>query len=54
MIDRENLTANDKKRQLDELQAKLKSLPEPVKFPPNIDLVVKNYDKINAAMPPVQ
>jgi hypothetical protein len=36
------------------LQSKLKSLPEPVKFPANIDLVVKNYDKINAAMPPVQ
>jgi hypothetical protein len=53
-IDSENLAANDKKRQLDELQSKLKSLPEPVKFPANIDLVVKNYDKINAAMPPVQ
>ena len=54
LIDSENLAANDKKRQLDELQAKLKSLPEPVKFPANIDLVVKNYDKINAAMPPLQ
>ena len=54
LIDGENLAANDKKRQLDELQSKLKSLPEPVKFPANIDLVVKNYDKINAAMPPVQ
>ena len=54
LIDSENLAANDKKRQLDELQAKLKSLPEPVKFPTNIDLVVKNYDKINAAMPPIQ
>src|SRR6476659_5491697 len=53
-IDSENLAANDKKRQLDELQAKLKSLPEPIKFPDNIDLVMKNYDKINAAMPPVQ
>ena len=53
-IDSENLAANDKKRQLEELQSKLKSLPEPVKFPANIDLVVKNYDKINAAMPPVQ
>ena len=53
-IDNENLAANDKKGQLDELQSKLKSLPEPVKFPANIDLVVKNYDKINAAMPPVQ
>jgi len=54
LIDGENLSANDKKRQLDELQSKLKSLPEPVKFPANIDLVEKNYDKINAAMPPVQ
>ena len=53
MIDSENLAANDKKRQLEELQSKLKSLPEPVKFPANIDLVVKNYGKINAAMPPV-
>jgi hypothetical protein len=53
-IDSENLASNDKKRQLDELQSKLKSPPEPVKFPANVDLVVKNYDKINAAMPPVQ
>ena len=53
-IDSENLAANDKKRQLEEIQSKLKSPPEPVKFPANIDLVVKNYDKINAAMPPVQ
>ena len=53
-IDSENLAANDKKRQLEELQSKLKSLPEPVKFPANIDLVMKNYDKINAAMPPIQ
>jgi hypothetical protein len=54
LIDSENLAANDKKRQLDEEQSKLKSLPEPVEFPANIDLVVKNYDKINAVMPPVQ
>ena len=53
-VDSENLAANDKKRQLEELQSKLKSPPEPVKFPANIDLVVKNYDKLNAAMPPVQ
>jgi hypothetical protein len=53
-VDSENLAANDKKRQLEELQSKLKSLPEPVKFPANVDLVVKSYDKINAAMPPVQ
>ena len=54
LIDSENLAASDKKRQLDEEQSKLKSLPEPVKFPANIDLVVKSYDKINAAMPPAQ
>jgi hypothetical protein len=53
-IDSEKLAPNDKKAQVDELQSKLKSPPEPVKFPANIDLVVKNYDKINAAMPPVQ
>jgi hypothetical protein len=53
-IDSENLAADAKKRQLEELQSQLKSLPEPVKFPANIDLVEKNYDKINAAMPPVQ
>ena len=53
-IEGEKLAPNDKKAQVDELQSKLKSPPEPVKFPANIDLVVKNYDKINAAMPPVQ
>src|SRR6516225_910028 len=53
-IDNEKLAPNDKKAQLDELQSKLKSPPEPVKFPANIDLVVKNYGKINAAMPPIQ
>jgi hypothetical protein len=36
------------------LQSELKSPLEPVKFPANIDLVVKNYDKLNAVMPPVQ
>jgi len=53
-IDSENLAANRKKRQLEELQSKLKSPPEPVKFPANIDLVVKDYDKVNAAMPRLQ
>ena len=53
-IESENLAPNDKKGQLDELQSELKSPPDPVQFPANIDLVVKNYDKLNAAMPPVQ
>jgi hypothetical protein len=53
-IDSENLAPDDKKQQLDELQSELKSPPEPVQFPANIDLVVKNYDKLNAAMSPAQ
>ena len=53
-IDSENLAADAKKGQLEELQSQLKSLPESVKFPTNIDLVEKNYHRINAAMPPVQ
>jgi hypothetical protein len=48
------LAPNDKKGQLDELQSELKSPPDPVQFPANIDLVVKNYDRLNAVMPPVQ
>jgi hypothetical protein len=39
-----------KKQALEELNDALKSV-EPVKFPGNIDLVVKYYDKIVAAMP---
>jgi hypothetical protein len=53
-IDTENLAPNDKKGQLDELQSELKSPPDPVQFPANIDLVVKNYDRLNRVMPPVQ
>jgi hypothetical protein len=53
-IDKENLAPNDKKGQLDELQSELKAPADPVQFPTNIDLVVKNYDKLNAVMPPVQ
>ena len=44
------MPAADKKAALDEMNEALKSV-EPVKFPGNIDLVVKNYDKIEAAMP---
>ena len=47
-IDSENLPPNDKKGQLDELQSELKSPPDPVQFPANIDLVVKNYDRLNS------
>src|SRR5262249_11564528 len=53
-VDSETLARNDKKGQLDELQSELKSPVDPVKFPANIDLVVKNYDKLNAAMPAAQ
>jgi hypothetical protein len=53
-IDSENLPPNAKKQQLDELKSELKSPAEPVQFPSNIDLVVKNYDKLNPAMSPAQ
>ena len=53
-IESEKLAPNDKKGQIDELQSDLKSPVEPVKFPANIDLVMKNYDKLNAALPPAQ
>lgn len=53
-IESENLAPNDKKGQIDELQSDLKSPVEPVKFPANIDVVVKNYDKLNAALPSAQ
>src|SRR6476660_8003660 len=45
-----SLAPNDRKEQLEQLRAELKSTPEPVKIPANIELVTKNYDKLNAAM----
>jgi hypothetical protein len=45
------MAPNDKKEQLEELRAALKSLPEPVKIPANIELVTKNYDKLAASSP---
>ena len=53
-LDSENRPPSDKKEQLDELQSELKTPAEPVKFPANIDLVVKNFDRLNAAMQPPQ
>jgi hypothetical protein len=44
-IENEKLAPDTKKGQIDELQSDLKSPADPVKFPANIDLVVKNYDK---------
>lgn len=44
------MSAKDKKEQLDQLNEALKSV-EPVKIKANIDLVVKYYDKLMAAMP---
>ena len=44
------MSANDKKQALDDLNKALKA-PEPaVENKGNIDLVVKNYDKLNAAL----
>ena len=41
----------DKKQALEEMNNALKAF-EPIKFPGNIDLVVKYYDKLAAAMSP--
>jgi hypothetical protein len=43
------MSAKDKKEQLEDLNAQLQSV-EPVKIPANIELVSKYYDKLNAAM----
>jgi hypothetical protein len=43
------MSAKDKKEQLDDLKEQLASV-EAVKIPANIELVIKNYDKLNAAM----
>ena len=45
------MPAADKKAALAEMNEALKAV-EPVKFPANIDLIVKYYDKIAAAAPP--
>ncbi len=44
------MPAADKKQALEEMNNALKTV-EPIKFPGNIDLVVKYYDKIAAATP---
>jgi hypothetical protein len=44
------MPAADKKAALEEMNAALKAV-EPLKFPSNIAIVVKYYDKIEAAMP---
>jgi hypothetical protein len=43
------IPAQEKKQMLDELNEALKAA-EPIKFPSNIDLVKKYYDKIDAAL----
>jgi hypothetical protein len=47
------MSPKDKKEALDQLNAELKSAA-PIQFPANIELVTKNLDKINAAMPQEQ
>jgi hypothetical protein len=47
------MAPKDKKEALDQLNAELKSAA-PVQFPANIELVTKNLEKINAAMPQEQ
>ena len=42
--------AKDKKDTVDQLNASMATIPK-LQFPGNIDIVVKNYDKLNEAMP---
>jgi hypothetical protein len=44
------MSPKDKKEALEQLTAELKAAA-PIQFPANIELVTKNIDKINAAMP---
>ena len=44
------LSAKDKKDTVDQLNAAISTIPK-VQHPGNIELVTKNYDKLNAAMP---
>ncbi|WJR79343.1 hypothetical protein [Bradyrhizobium sp. NP1] len=44
------MSAKDKKQALDDLNEALKEPPPPVENKGNIDLVVKNYDKLNALL----
>ena len=44
------MPAKDKKEAMDQITAALKNPPN-LQFPANADLVVKNYDKLMAAMP---
>jgi hypothetical protein len=53
-IDSEKLPADDKKEQVEELQSELNSPADQIQFPGNIDLVVKNFDRLNAALAPAQ
>ena len=45
------MSQKDKKEALDQLSAALKAAGAPLQFPANVDLVTKNFDKIQAAMP---
>ena len=47
------MPAKDKKDAIEQITAALKS-PTPLRFAGNADIVVKNYDKLIAAMPPEQ
>ena len=44
------ISAKDKKDTVDQLTAALPTIPK-VQFPGNVDVVVKNYDRLNETMP---
>lgn len=44
------ISAKDKKDTIDQLNATLPAIPK-LQYPGNVDVVVKNYDRLNEAMP---
>ncbi len=44
------ISAKDKKDTIDQLNATLPTIPK-LQYPGNVDVVVKNYDRLNEAMP---
>jgi len=44
------MSANDKKQALADLNAALKAPEPPIENKGNVDLVIKNYDKLNEAL----
>jgi hypothetical protein len=54
LIYSENLAPGNKKGQFAEIAVRPEIAPDPLQFPTSVDLVVKNFDKLNDVMLPAQ